>query len=139
MNKKQEVKGIMTVEMSYLIPMILSIFLLIIYTVFYFHDKAILNGAAGETAALWAQIERRPEGSEQMDLNQFWSDRIESKLILFSEAAMEMNKSDDQVWVNVHAQKGKMRVEISRCALVVRPEERIRQKRLIESFVKQEE
>ena len=57
--RKRELKGSAVVEMSYIIPMILFLFVMIIHAVFYYHDKAVLNGAAGETAVLGAQTARR--------------------------------------------------------------------------------
>ena len=47
---KKYVKGSTVVEMSYLIPFCLILFFLLITISFYFHDKAILNAAAAETA-----------------------------------------------------------------------------------------
>ena len=47
---KKYVKGSTVVEMSYLIPFCLILFFLLITIIFYFHDKAILNAAAAETA-----------------------------------------------------------------------------------------
>ena len=47
---KKNVKGSTVVEMSYLIPFCLILFFLLITIIFYFHDKAILNAAAAETA-----------------------------------------------------------------------------------------
>lgn len=52
---KRSFRGVITVEMSYLIPIVLIIFLLVVYTVFYYHDKNILIGAASETAVTGAQ------------------------------------------------------------------------------------
>ena len=40
------VSGSTVVEMSYIMPLILLMFVLIIHTVFYFYDRAVLNGAA---------------------------------------------------------------------------------------------
>ena len=53
--KRKSLKGSAVIEMSYIIPLFLGLFVLIMHTVFYFHDKAILNGAASETAVLGAQ------------------------------------------------------------------------------------
>ena len=46
------VKGSTVIEMAYIIPLFLGLFVLIMHAVFYYHDKAVLNGAAGETAIL---------------------------------------------------------------------------------------
>ena len=56
---KRTVSGVITVEMTYIVPMIFFIFVMIIYTVFYYHDKNILIGAAGETAVVAAQMTRQ--------------------------------------------------------------------------------
>ncbi len=45
-------KGSAVVEMSYIIPLFLGLFVLIVHAVFYYHDKAVLNAAAAETAVL---------------------------------------------------------------------------------------
>ena len=55
---KKDMKASTVIEMSYIMPVFLFLFLLIMYTVFYYHDKAVLNGAAAETAVLGAQAER---------------------------------------------------------------------------------
>ena len=46
--KKFHVQGSMTVEMSFLMPMVLFLIMGCILTAFYYHDKNILSGAAYE-------------------------------------------------------------------------------------------
>ena len=50
--KKFHVQGSMTVEMSFLMPMVLFLIMGCILTAFYYHDKNILSGAAYETAVV---------------------------------------------------------------------------------------
>ena len=52
MIRKKNVIGSTVVEMAYIMPLFLSMFVLVIHTVFYFHDKVILTGAACETAVV---------------------------------------------------------------------------------------
>lgn len=47
MEKGTMVQGVITVEMAYIIPIIFILFATIVYTVFFYHDKNILIGAAG--------------------------------------------------------------------------------------------
>ena len=61
---KRAARGSTVVEMSYIIPMFLGLFVLIMHAVFYYHDKAVLNGAASETAILGVQAERRADETE---------------------------------------------------------------------------
>ena len=46
--KRYELQGSITVEMSFLVPMILFLIMSCILAVFYYHDKNILSGAAYE-------------------------------------------------------------------------------------------
>ena len=72
-------KGSAVIEMSYIIPLFLGLFVLIVHAVFYYHDKAVLNAAAAETAVLGAQTVRR-EGTDY-DLGGFFRERSDGKLI----------------------------------------------------------
>ena len=64
------VKGSTVIEMAYIIPLFLGLLVLIMHAVFYYHDKAVLNGAAGETAILGAQAARRAD--TEYDLESFF-------------------------------------------------------------------
>ena len=75
--------GVITVEMSYILPMVFWTFLAVIYMIFYFHDKNIMIGAAAETAVVGAQLERKPDEKDRTDLEGFYQQRIAGKLILF--------------------------------------------------------
>lgn len=115
----KNVSGVITVEMSYLMPIVLLIFAMTVHTVFYYHDKNILIGAAAETAVVGAQMERKPD--EAIDLNGFFSERISGKLILFSGAEVTIEISGKRVQVEARAENGKRVVQIVQRAVVVEP------------------
>ena len=50
--KMRWVSGNSVIEMSYIMPLFFSLFVIIIHTVFYYHDKAIIGGAAAESAVI---------------------------------------------------------------------------------------
>lgn len=137
MKDKRTLSGAITVELSYLIPIIMMVFLMTIYSVFYYHDKNILLGAASETAILGVQMERKPD-EKGKDLEAFFQERIYGKLILFSGAQVNVSISSDQMNVSVSAQKGKMKIKAVQKASVVIPERKIRQKKIIEKLAEQE-
>ena len=139
MKKEKYKKGILTVEFAYLLPIIFSVFLLIVYSVFYYHDKNILIGAVSETAVLWTQLERQPGGNAESDLSEFFSDRVSGKLIFFSEPTIEMSFENETAVVNTVADKGWMSVSICGRAMTAKPEETIRKQRILQNFIKQEE
>lgn len=122
--RKRELKGSAVVEMSYIIPMILFLFVMIIHAVFYYHDKSVLNGAAGETAVLGAQTARR-KGTEY-DLEEFFHNRTEGKLIYMTDPDVSVEENEESVTVKASAARSFMRLSIYQRALIVKPEEKIR-------------
>lgn len=122
--RKRELKGSAVLEMSYIIPMILFLFVMIIHAVFYYHDKAVLNGAAGETAVLGAQTARR-KGTEY-DLEEFFHNRTEGKLIYMTDPDVSVEEDEESVTVKASAARSFMRLSIYQIALIVKPEEKIR-------------
>lgn len=122
--KRKSLKGSAVIEMSYIIPLFLGLFVLIMHTVFYFHDKAILNGAASETAVLGAQAERRAD--TEYDLEEFFRERTDDKLIYMTEVTVEVRETGKEITVSAEAYKNFMGIEVSQKALIVKPEENIR-------------
>jgi len=122
---KKDMKASTVIEMSYIMPVFLFLFLLIMYTVFYYHDKAVLNGAAAETAVLGAQAERRKE-TKEYDLEKIFHERTEGKLIFLTGANVTVQKDEKEITVSVSAQKNLMRLSICQKAAIVNPEEKIR-------------
>lgn len=131
----QGLSGVITVELSYLIPIIFVIFLMVIYTTFYYHDKNILIGAASETAVVGAQMERKPGEGGQTDLAAFYQERIQGKLILFSGAEASVNTSKKWVEVSAYADSGGMQLHVVQRAAMQKPEAAIRRKWMLEKAV----
>ena len=132
---KKSLQGVITIEMSYLIPIILLIFLLVVYTIFYYHDKNILIGAASETAIVGVQMERRQDKNDQIDLEEFYQERIKGKLIFFSRVQVSVDISKKWVEINAYTSGRKMQVHILQRAAVTDPEKAIRRKRLLEKTI----
>lgn len=135
--RKGKLQAILTVELAYLFIVLLSMFIMIIHAIFYYHDKNILQGAASETAVLWAQLERRQEDYKEMSAETFCQNRINGKLILFSSVSVSAAQSDEEIDVTVSAEKGFMKVSVRGTAAVVKPEDKIRKKRLIQNWMDQ--
>lgn len=137
MQKKKTLKGSVTVEMAYILPLIIFMILFTIYIVFYYHDKNILLGAAAETAVLAAQAERQ-QGEEGPDLQSFYRERAAEKLIWLRLTGVEVDLDDEWVRVTARAGKGRMRIEAVQKTKIPKPEKKIRKKRLMESLTNQE-
>lgn len=122
--KDRKISGSSVIEMAYIMPLFLGVFVLIIHTVFYYHDKAVLNGAAGETAILGVQAERR-KGTEY-DLEDFFRERLNGKLIYMTDVDVSVSRSEDEITVSAAAKKAFMEINVSQTARCVQPEKNIR-------------
>ena len=127
--QRRYMKGSSVIEMSYIMPLFMGLFVLIMHAVFYYHDKAVINGAAGETALLGAQAERGKE--EGHDLEAFFRERTEGKLIYMTETDVAVEKTEEEIKVSVSAQRSFMKLEVCQKALIIRPERQIRRMRWI--------
>lgn len=137
LNKTRKLKASITIEMAYIMPTVVLVLLLAIYTIFYYHDKNILIGAAGETAVLGAQIERQ-RVENKADLHNFYRERVKGKLILLHLTEVEVTEGKKWIEVTAWAGKSRMRVSVRQKAIVPEPEKKIRKKRQLESLLEQE-
>lgn len=129
---KKALRGSITVEMSYLLPTIIIFFLLVLYTVFFYHDKNVLIGGAAETAVLGAQAERHRGG--ETDLHSFFRERIRGKLILLNLTGVEIKRDGKLVKVTAYAAKKWMGTSAEQKAVIPEPEKEIRKKRQLKSL-----
>ena len=127
--RKIELKGSSVIEMSYIMPIFLGLFMLIIHTAFYYHDKAVLNGAAGETAVLGSQAARGK--ADGYDLESFFRERTQGKLLYMKPTDISVEQTEEEITVSVSAQRSFMKLEICQKAAIARAERKIRQMRWI--------
>lgn len=111
--------------MAYLIPAFFLLFVIIIHTVFYYHDKVILSGAACETAVVIAQEARR-KGEREFDAEVFFRERIREKLVLLTVSEVNITDSGSEISVEVSACRSFMQLTIQQKAVKAEPEEVIR-------------
>lgn len=122
-------RGSMTVEMSFLMPMILFLIMGCILAVFYYHDKNILSGAAYETAVAGSTKAREKGGVTKEELEQLLQDRVRGKCILFSRVQAAATVGKDEIEVTAAASGKGMKVSVSKRAVVTDPEKYIRNMR----------
>ena len=136
--RKVRLSGTLTVEMAYLLPVLLTVFQMVIYSVFYYHDKNILLGAAGETVVTAAQYERKAGAQGTVNLEAFFQNQIDGKLILFSKVTVETAQTDDEIEITASAQKGYMRVEVLQRAVISKPEKSLRRMQILQKWMTDE-
>ena len=124
---KRAYKGSFTIEASVIVPTILMMFVVLVYLLFYFHDKNVLTGAAYETAAVGAER----KNYDERELQEFFRSRISGKLLLFSNVEEEIQIEKSQITVRCTARKKRMRVTVKMSANRTEPEKFIRDIRKI--------
>lgn len=91
-------------------------------------------GAASETAVTGAQMERRPDKKSQVDMEEFYQQRIGGKLIFFSGTQVSVNISKKWVEIEAFASRRKMQIHIIQRAAITEPEKAIRRKRILDKI-----
>ena len=125
-NGKDKLKAVMTVEMSFLIPIIVFLFMGIVLSMFYYHDKNVINGAAYETAVTGSIKMREKEGVSEAELKEFCKDRIDGKCFFLVSYYIDVSIDKEEVVVGISAWKGRFRLSVLKKAAITTPEKRIR-------------
>lgn len=105
--KQRWLKGSFTVEMAFLMPMILFLILGCIRISFYYHDKNIIAGAAYETAVTGSTKVREKDGISESELNALFKERVGRKCILFSRIRVQSSVGKDEIKVQAAARRKK--------------------------------
>ncbi|WP_029730549.1 TadE family protein [Dorea sp. AGR2135] len=134
-----------TVEMSFLMPIIMLLVMSSIYAFFYYHDKNIIAGAAYETAVVGSNKAReRPgsqtgtgdkSGTDAAELETLFQSRVNGKCILLSTIQGQVTVEGDEVCVRAQGTWRKMKVSVEKRAAITEPEKKLRDIKKIKEFV----
>lgn len=124
--KKKKLNAVMTIEMSIIIPFVLFVIMGVILTIFYFHDKNILNGAVSETVVAGSAKLREYEEIEEEDLEKFCEERLQGKCIFLVFHEIDVTVSDTEVVVEATAAKRNFSISVVRTSAMTEPERKIR-------------
>ena len=128
-------KGSMTVEMSFLMPMILFLTMGCILAVFYYHDKNVLSGAAYETAVVGSTRMRERERIREGELSALYAERVEGKCILFAGSSAQVSVGEKEIVIKATAQKGRLALTVLKKSAVTDPEKYIRDRRRLKEVI----
>ncbi|MDD3403868.1 MAG: TadE/TadG family type IV pilus assembly protein [Hespellia sp.] len=123
---RKKAAAVTTVEMAYIMPVVLLVFLAVVYTAFYFHDKNVLSGMAYETALIGAQTQRLPEEMKEEEMTGFFREHTAGKLILLSNPQVTVSRDTSYVIVKATASRRRMKINVEMKALIMEPEKFIR-------------
>lgn len=127
-------KGSMTVEMSFLMPLILLLIMSCILVGFYFHDKNIISGAAYETVVVESTKMRGEATVTETDVETLFHERVDGKCLLFSNLSSKAYIKKGEVQIEVIAKKKKFRLSVTKKAAVTEPEKKIRKVRRLKEI-----
>lgn len=127
-------KASFTIEASMIVPLLLLIFATVITTLFYWHDKNVLEGITYETAVVGAE---KLEWTKE-DCKAYGMKLIKGKLLYFPGAQLYVSKSEDGVEVKAKANHGGMKLSIQSNMPITEPEKMLRRKELLDEGILQE-
>ena len=125
-NGKDKLKAVMTIEMSFLVPIIIFLFMGLVLSTFYYHDKNIINGAAYETAVTGSIKMRQKEETSEAELIEFCRDRKRGKCFFLVSHHVDVSIDEEVVVVEISAWKGMFLLSVMIKAAITTPEKRIR-------------
>ena len=135
-NETLYLAGSFTVEMSFLMPLILFLIMGCVLASFYYHDKNIIAAAAYETAVVGSTRAREKDGTSEKELNQLFAERVGNKCILFSGVRASCTVTDEKIQIHATARKRKMMLSVKSEAVITNPEKYIRDMRRIKKLGK---
>jgi len=124
---KKEVKASATVEIALIIPIVFLMFVLIVFAIFYYHDKNIINAAAYESSVVASNKLHESDAITEEEIIALLKSRIGNKCILLSCENESVTITKDKVAIQVVASKGNMKTKIVQSAAVTKPERQIRE------------
>ena len=133
--KRKRLHGSMSVEVSFIIPMILFLIMTGIMATFYFHDKNILSGAAYETVVVGSTKVRETPPITGEQLEALFRERVGNKCILFPDSSAAVMIDSKEVYVEAYAGKGVFKIKVEKRAAITNPEKAIRDKSRMKEIV----
>ncbi len=124
----------MTVEMSVLMPMILMLIMVSMLAAFYYHDKNILQGAAYETAVVGSTRMRDKDALSESKLRTLCEERIGRKCILFGRTKVKVFIEEEEIKVEITANKRWFHLKIEKKTKITDPEKKIRDVRRLKEI-----
>lgn len=124
-------KGSTVIEAAYLFPAIMLVWMLVLYALFYYHDKNIILGAAYETAVVGSEMAHESKHEIEGIISQYMKERVQGKLIFFPGVQVMVHKENNKVTVTALARAKWMHLSVVKSAAFTEPEKEIRKIRII--------
>lgn len=129
----KNVKGSITIEAAVIVPLILWIFALVVNVFFFYHDKNVITACMHETAVMSCG----KENISLEEIEEYFHKKIQRRLLLFSWIEIEAEQTKKEVELCCQAARNSMKTMVRMSMSKTRPEEHIRNIRMIERLEKE--
>lgn len=133
--KKINCKGSTVVEMAYIMPLVLLCWMLIVFELFYYHDKSIIAGAAYESAVMGSELWAEEIEYRSAKIEDYFRERIQGKLLFYKNVEVGILVDTDKVRVKAEASKYLMFLKVEEQAAITEPEKVVRDMLILEETV----
>lgn len=127
--KRRTLQGSTTIEMAVIIPLLLGMIMLLIFTIFYFHDKNIITASLMEVGMIGANKYHEDEEFNTAEIEEAIKERIGKKCILLQYSVEHIEVANEKIKIEVIAQKGRFRTRIYQSMPLLKPEKEIREEK----------
>ena len=128
-------KASTVVEMAYLMPVVLLTWILVIFSLFHFHDKSVIAGAAYESAIVGAELWNDVEEEKITKIEKYFQERVKDKLLFYKNVDSEVKVEETKVEITATTARYFMKVNVKEWAVISMPEQEIRKKQCWEEAV----
>ena len=124
--RRRTCKASTVVEMAYIMPVVLLCWMLVIFALFYYHDKSIIAGAAYESAVMGAELWAEETEYRSAKIEEYFRDRIHEKLLFYRNVEVHILIDQAEVSVEARAVKYMMLLHVEEQAAITEPEKMVR-------------
>ena len=133
--KSSVCKGSTIVEMTYLMPLVLMVWVMVIFMLFFYHDKSVVVGAAYEASVVGSELWMQKDDYRSAKIENYFKERIDGKLLFFENIDVKVFVYDTKVLLRAAASKYIMSFEIEAQATITEPENVIRQMNIMDEII----
>lgn len=124
--KRRTCKASTVVEMAYLMPVVLLCWMLVVFALFYYHDKSVIAGAAYESAVMGTELWAEETGYRSAKIEDYFRERINGKLLFYRNVEVRIMVDQAEIRVEAEAVKYLMMLHVEEQAAVTEPEKVVR-------------
>lgn len=130
---KESLRGSITIEAAVIVPLILTVFALLVTVLFYYHDKNVVACVAHETVVMGAG----KEDISEIELEQYVRARLRGRLLFFSDVSPKAEVEEEEIVLTCQTRKKGMSLQVKMSMNRTEPEKQVRNLRRLERIGEQ--